>query len=59
MNIFSRINIEYWQHVLSIVSLMLFFCMFIIILVRSIGMPSKQLHHMEELPLEGDDVHHE
>jgi hypothetical protein len=59
MNIFNRINVEQWQHVLSIVSLMLFLCTFIVILACSIGMPRKKLNHLETLPLEGDSSDHE
>jgi len=59
MNIFARINVEEWQRALSIVSMMLFVCTFIIILARSIGMSRKQLTHMESLPLEGDGDSHE
>jgi hypothetical protein len=59
MSIFQRINVEQWQHVLSIVSLMLFLCTFIVILVCSMGMSRNKLTHMETLPLEGDPSDHE
>jgi hypothetical protein len=59
MNIFQRINVEQWQHVLSIVSLMLFLCTFIVILVCSIGMSRTKLKHLESLPLDGDPSDHE
>jgi len=59
MSIFSRINVEQWQHVLSIVSLMLFLCTFIVILICSIGMSRSKLTHMETLPLDGEPSDHE
>jgi len=60
MNIFHRINIEQWQHVFSIVSLMLFLCTFVIILVFSMGMSRKKLNHLETLPLDdGEPSDHE
>jgi len=52
MSIFQRINVEQWQRVLSIVSMMLFLCTFIVILVCSIGMPRAKLNHLETLPLD-------
>jgi TRAP-type C4-dicarboxylate transport system permease small subunit len=59
MNIFGRINVEQWQHILSIVSLMLFLCTFIVILVFSMGMSRTKLNHMETLPLDSDPSDHE
>ena len=59
MNIIQRINVEQWQHVLSIVSIMLFLCTFIVILVCSIGIPRTKLTHMESLPLDVDPSDHE
>lgn len=54
MDEFHRINVEQWQQVLSIVSLMLFLCTFIVIIARSIGMSRTQITHMESLPLDGE-----
>jgi L-asparagine transporter-like permease len=59
MNIFNRINVEQWQHVLSIVSLMLFLCTFIVILICSVGMSRSKRTHMEALPLDGEPSDHE
>jgi hypothetical protein len=59
MEIFNRITVEQWQHILSIVSMMLFVCAFIVILACSIGMSRKKLTHMETLPLDGDSSDHE
>ena len=55
MSIIQRIGVEQWQHVLSIVSVMLFLCTFVVILVFSLGMPRKKLTHLESLPLDLDD----
>ena len=52
MSIFQRINVEQWQHVLSIVSMMLFLCTFIVILVCSLGMSRAKVTHLETLPLD-------
>ena len=52
---FHRILVEEWQRVLSIVSIVLFFAVFIIHFIRVRRIPSETIHHMEKLPLEKDD----
>lgn len=54
MSEFHRIAVDQWQHVLGIVSLMLFFCTFVLTVFRAISMPRKTLTHMETLPLDDD-----
>ena len=59
MSIFHRINVDQWQHVLGIVSLMLFFCTFLLTLLRVAGMSQAKLTHLESLPLDGETSDHE
>ena len=52
MSEFHRINVDQWQHVLGIVSLMLFFCTFILTLARTATMSREKVTHLESLPLD-------
>jgi hypothetical protein len=52
---FHRIIVEEWQRVLSIVSITLFFAVFVIHFIRVRRIPSETINHMENLPLENDD----
>ena len=52
MSEFHRITVENWQHILGIVSLMLFFCTFVLTVIRAVGMSRGNLRHVETLPLE-------
>ena len=59
MSEFHRLNVEQWQHVLGIISLMLFFCTFVFTLVRTAAMSRKKLTHLEALPLGEEAPRHE
>ena len=52
---FHRIIVEEWQRALSVVSIMLFFAVFILHSVRIRRIPRETIRHMENLPLENDD----
>ncbi len=52
---FHRIVVEEWQRILSIVSLTLFFAVFVIHFIRVRRMPREIVAHLETLPLENDD----
>ena len=52
---FHRILVEEWQRALSILSITLFFAVFVVHFIRVRRMPSETISHMEKLPLENDD----
>ena len=52
---FHRILVEEWQRVLSIVSITLFFAVFIIHFIRVRRIPREDIARLEKLPLENDD----
>ena len=52
---FHRILVEEWQRALSILSITLFFSVFIIHFIRVRRMPPETIAHLENLPLEKDD----
>ena len=52
---FHRILVEEWQRVLSVMSITLFFGVFVIHLIRVRRMPRETVAHLESLPLENDD----
>ena len=52
---FHRIIVEEWQRVLSIVSISLFFSVFVFHFIRVRRIPRETINHMEKLPLENDD----
>ena len=52
---FHRILVEDWQRALSILSITLFFSVFIIHFIRVRRMPRETVAHLENLPLENDD----
>jgi hypothetical protein len=52
---FHRILVEEWQRALSILSITLFFSVFIIHFIRVRRMPRETIAHLENLPLENDD----
>ena len=52
---FHRILVEEWQRVLSVLSITLFFAVFVIHFIRFRRMPGETIAHLEKLPLENDD----
>lgn len=52
---FHRILVEEWQRALSVLSITLFFGVFIIHFIRVRRMPREIIARMEALPLENDD----
>jgi hypothetical protein len=52
---FHRILVEEWQRALSILSIVLFFLVFIIHLIRVRRMSGESVSRMATLPLENDD----
>jgi hypothetical protein len=52
---FHRILVEEWQRVLSVLSITLFFAVFIIHFLRVRRIPRETIAHLENLPLENDD----
>lgn len=56
---FHRIQVEQWQHVLSIVSFCLFFGTFVLSLIRVFWMSRKDIQHLESLPLAEEESRHE
>jgi len=55
---FHRIIVEEWQRALSILSITLFFAVFIINFIRVRRMPRATIAHLESLPLAPDDHDH-
>jgi len=52
---FHRILVEEWQRMLSIVSITLFFAVFVIHFIRVRRMSRDTIARLEKLPLENDD----
>ena len=52
---FHRIPVEEWQRVLSIISILLFFSVFVIHTLRVRRMSREAVDHLATLPLENDD----
>jgi len=52
---FHRILVEEWQRGLSILSITLFFLVFVIHFIRVRRMPRETISRLEKLPLESDD----
>ena len=52
---FHRVLVEEWQRVLSVLSITLFFAVFIINFIRVRRMPRATIAHLESLPLAPDD----
>ena len=52
---FHRIVVEEWQRALSVMSIVLFFSVFIIHTIRVRRMSRDTVAHLENLPLENDD----
>lgn len=52
---FHRILVEDWQRMLSTLSIILFFAVFVINFIRVTRMPRETVEHLENLPLENDD----
>ena len=52
---FHRIVVEEWQRALSVMSILLFFSVFIIHSIRVRRMSGESIAHLESLPLENDD----
>ncbi len=52
---FHRILVEEWQRALSVLSIVLFFAVFVIHAVRIRRMSGESVAHLEKLPLENDD----
>ena len=52
---FHRILVEDWQRTLSVLSIVLFFAVFVIHSIRIRRMPRETVAHLEKLPLENDD----
>jgi len=51
---FERINVEEWQRVLSIASIVIFFSVFFVNLVRVRRMSSGAINRLQNLPLEDE-----
>jgi hypothetical protein len=52
---FHRILVEEWQRALSILSITLFFAVFVVHFIRVRRMPRETVARLEALPLENDD----
>ena len=52
---FHRILVEEWQRVLSILSITLFFAVFVIHFIRVRRMSRESIARLESLPLENDE----
>lgn len=52
---FHRILVEEWQRTLSIISILLFFAVFVIHFIRVRRMSRESVAHLSALPLEKDD----
>jgi hypothetical protein len=55
MPMFHRILVEEWQRVLSTISILLFFAVFVIHTIRVRRMSRETVAHLATLPLEKDD----
>lgn len=56
---FQRIFVEDWQRVLSVLSISIFLCCFLMIAIRALRMPKQKLRYLESLPLADDTHSHE
>jgi cbb3-type cytochrome oxidase subunit 3 len=56
---FHRIIVEEWQRVLSAVGILLFFCVFIAIVIRTLRMPRRKIQHLASLPLRDSPTAHD
>lgn len=54
-NMFHRILVEEWQRALSVMSITLFFSVFVIHFIRVRRMSRETVAHLEKLPLENDE----
>jgi hypothetical protein len=52
---FHRILVEEWQRALSVLSITLFFAVFVIHFIRVRRMSRESIARLESLPLENDD----
>ena len=52
---FHRILVEEWQRALSVMSITLFFSVFVIHFIRIRRMSRETVAHLEKLPLENDE----
>lgn len=52
---FRRLLVEDWQNILSIISFSIFFCVFVLTVLRLWRAPRPWLEHMENLPLENEN----
>jgi hypothetical protein len=52
---FHRILVEEWQRALSVLSIILFFAVFILHFIRVRSLSRETIARMENLPLENDD----
>ena len=52
---FQRVLVEEWQRILSIISILLFFAVFVIHTIRVRRMPRETVARLAALPLEKDD----
>ena len=52
---FHRILVEEWQRALSVLSITLFFAVFLVHFIRVRRMPRETIARLESLPLESDD----
>jgi len=52
---FHRVLVEEWQRVLSVLSITLFFAVFVVNFLRVRRMPQRTITRLENLPLEKDD----
>ena len=55
---FHRVIVEEWQRALSVLSITLFFAVFILNFIRVRRMPRATIAHLESLPLATDDHDH-
>jgi hypothetical protein len=53
---FRRLLVEEWQRALSILSITLFFSVFLIHFIRVRRMSKETIARLEKLPLESDDL---
>jgi hypothetical protein len=54
MTEFHRITVEHWQNALGMASLVLFLCLFVLLVARVLSIPRPKLTHLENLPLDDD-----
>jgi hypothetical protein len=56
---FHRIIVEDWQRILSAIGILLFFCVFVSIVIRTWRMPRQKVQHLASLPLDENPPSHE